>query len=142
MRRDADAGERGTGASLQNRGHPLHTRCVGRGAALLEVIAGLVILGVAGVGFVMLLGQQAHAIRELRDREATIREAAGLLARIDAWSHRELADRVGVRTNSRVRVEIALLAPSLYTISVFDGGTSTVVLRTSRYAPTVDDDAY
>lgn len=140
MRREADAAERGTSAFVQNQ--PPHARRVDRGAALLEVVAGLAILGVAGVGFVTLLAQQAHAIRELRDREATIREATGLLARIDAWSHRELADRAGVRTIRGFRVEIALLAPSLYTISVFDGGTSTVVLRTSRYAPTGGDDAH
>ena len=105
-----------------------------RGTTLLEVVAALAILALVGTSFVELATQQLRVARTLHERESQMREAANVLARTAVWSPADLRARVGVTTAAGLRVEIALIARSMYSIAVLDGATQSVLLRTSRYA--------
>jgi type II secretory pathway component PulJ len=105
------------------------------GTTLLEVVAALAILALAGTSFLELAVQQRQATRALHERDARMREAANILARTVAWPAGELRGRVGITLVKGQRVEIAVIAPSLYSIAVLDGATPSAILRTSRYAP-------
>ena len=120
------------------RAHAWSRRC---GAALLEIVAALAILGLAGMGFVALIAQELDGLRALRQREATTRRAANLLSRITTWTPRELDARVGVSRFGDFRVEIELIDPSLYTVVVTDGTGSSTLLETSLYAPEAEHTA-
>ena len=117
------------------------SRRVLRGTTLLEVVAALAILGLAGASFVELALQQLLIARALQEREAQMRAATNVLARTVVWPASELRGRVGITMVDSHRVEIALVAPSLYSIAVLDRGTPSALLRTSRYAPNEIGDA-
>jgi prepilin-type N-terminal cleavage/methylation domain-containing protein len=106
-----------------------------RGTTLLEVVAALAILAIAGSGFIELAVQRLQLVHALHEREARIREAENVLARTAAWPAEELRARMGITTMGGHRVQIGLIGPSLYGITVLDGARSSALLSTSRYAP-------
>lgn len=110
-------------------------RGASRGTTLLEVVAALAILALAGTSFIELAVQRLQLVHALNEREARIREAGNVLARTTAWSAEELRARIGITTMDGHRVEIGLIGPSLYRIAVLDGARPSALLRTSRYAP-------
>jgi len=113
-----------------------------RGTTLLEVVAALAILGLVGAGFLELSVQQLQVARAQHDRDTRMREAENVMARAAAWPVGELQTHIGTTMVDGFRVEIALLAPSLYSLAIFEGTTPSPLLRTLRYAPDGIGDAH
>ncbi len=124
--------------SRETRNTIASARC--RGSALLEVMVALVLLGVAGDALIMLMGQSAQSLRQVREREIDFRRASDELARISAYDRTQL-----LASNSRSLsrgwiVSVAQTSPDLFDVIVADTITQLPMLRTTLYRPdTVGD---
>ena len=105
-----------------------------RGALLLEVVVGITVLAIAGVGWVTLLAQTRASIAEVRQREALTREASDLLQRYRIFGANELDARVGVRREGTLAIEVTSIAPHLYGLAALDSSGRKVLLTTTVYA--------
>lgn len=106
-----------------------------KGSTFIEVLLSLVLLAISGTALVTLLGQTAHAIRNVRESEIQLR-AGGLevsaLAQLDRAA---LIARVG-RTRPRGwSMLIDRTAPDLFDIRVSPSDTGLVLIETTLYRP-------
>ncbi len=106
-----------------------------RGSTFIEVLLSLVVLAISGTALITLLGQTAHALRNVRESEAQTR-AAGLevsaLAQLDRSA---LIARVG-RTRPRGwSMQIHRAAPDLFDVRVAPTDTGLVLIHTTLYRP-------
>lgn len=105
------------------------------GMVMLEVILGVAILGMAGVGLVTLLTQTLHTVRQGRAAERRTASAVQLLDRATLWSESELASRRGRSRIGDWNLDVAAPQTQLYTLVVLDTLTGAPVLRTTVYRP-------
>jgi hypothetical protein len=104
-----------------------------RGAILFEVVVGLTILAIAGIGWITLLAQTRASIAHVRAQEARISEASDLLQRYRFLSESEYDARLGTRRVGALAVGVSSVAPHLYSLVALDS-TDTVLLTTTVYA--------
>ena len=102
---------------------------------MLEVILGVAILGMAGVGLVTLLTQTLHTVRQGRGAERRTESAARVLDRATMLGESELTGRLGRSRVGDWNLEIAAPQTRLFTLAVRDTLTGAVVLRTTVYRP-------
>jgi type II secretory pathway pseudopilin PulG len=105
------------------------------GMVMLEVMLGVMILGMAGVALITLLTQTVHTVRQGRAVERRMASAAQLLDRATLWSDGELASRLGRSRIGELDVDVALPQPQLYSLTVLDTLTGARVLATTVYRP-------
>lgn len=105
------------------------------GMVMLEVILGVAILGMAGVGLITLLSQTLHTVRLGRDAEQRTASAARQLDRASVWSENELAGRLGRSRAGTWTLEVTTARAKVYTLAVLDTLTGATVLRTTLYRP-------
>ncbi|MGH7537057.1 MAG: type IV pilus modification PilV family protein [Gemmatimonadales bacterium] len=89
-----------------------------RGAALLEVLAAVVILGVAGIGFVELVGAGTRAVAAARLRERELADVERLLAAYTLLARGDLDRRLGRRAVGPYIMEVQRLERTLYRIAL------------------------
>ena len=89
-----------------------------RGVALLEVLAAVVILGVAGLALVELVGGGTRAVAGARDREGELADEERLLAAWSLLKREELDQRVGERTVGPYVVRVQRPEAGLYRIAI------------------------
>ncbi|HWH04759.1 MAG TPA: hypothetical protein VN674_13785 [Gemmatimonadales bacterium] len=108
-----------------------------RGIALLEVLAAVVILTIAGLSFVSLIAQATDASRVVRDREKEQADESRLLTAATLLTRDDLDRRLGARTIGPYVVTVARPERTLYRIAVGREATPdvedlvTVVFRTA-----------
>ncbi|HEU4722068.1 MAG TPA: type II secretion system protein [Gemmatimonadaceae bacterium] len=105
------------------------------GMVMLEVILGVAILGMVGVGLVTLLTQTVQTVRQGRAAERRTESAVQLLDRVILWSESELASRLGRSRMGVWNLDVATPRARLYTLAVLDTLSGATVLRTTVYRP-------
>jgi len=89
-----------------------------RGVALLEVLAAVMILGVAGLALVELVGGGTHAVAVARERERKLADEERLLAAWTLLRREELDQRIGERTVGPYVVGVQRPERGLYRIAL------------------------
>lgn len=92
-----------------------------RGAALLEVLAAVAILGIAGLAFLELLGAGTRAEAGARMRERELADAERLVAAWSLLTARELDQRLGRRNVGPYIVGVQRPERGLYRIAIERG---------------------
>lgn len=110
------------------------------GAALLEALVALAILGAAGTAVMQQLGQVAETARQLREAETAMAETDAFLHAIALWPAEELDQRLGERRNGPWRLGIQRERPGLYAIELHDSTGAALLLSTWTYRPIVTPD--
>ena len=105
------------------------------GMLLLEVLLGIAILGIAGVGLIMLLTQTVETVRHGRDTERRVMSASHLFNRATLYNTPELDARIGRQRIGEWNLEIVMAQMQLYSLAVLDTTTGVVVLHTTVYRP-------
>lgn len=104
-----------------------------RGVALLEVLVGLTLLATSGVTLLTLLVQSSGSVELHHRRDVETRAASAALDAIAIWPREQLDARVGRSQRGPWTVEITLLTPTLYRVTIEHPLTGQVVLRTILY---------
>lgn len=106
-----------------------------RGAALVEVLIGAVILAAAGTALVTLLGQTRHTMRSVRDLERQIDSASVELDRLVVLDRAALAAREGWTQRGAWSVRVTRVSPTLFDVAVATETGGLPVLETTVYRP-------
>jgi len=89
-----------------------------RGVALLEVIAAVAILGIAGLGLVELVAAGTRAVAEARLRERELADEERLLAAYTLLAQPDLDRRIGTREVGPYIVTVQRPERTLYRIAI------------------------
>lgn len=111
-----------------------HEQTVRRGTILFEVVVGLTILAIAGIGWITLLAQTRASIADMRVRESRTRAASDLLQRYRFFNESEYDARLGTRRVGALAIGVSAIAPHLYALVALDSNERTVLLTTTVYA--------
>jgi type II secretory pathway pseudopilin PulG len=106
-----------------------------RGVALLEVMVGLTLLAIAGVGLLVVLAQATDSVHEIDRRDAEARAASALLDGVSLWTRDQLDARIGSTRLADWTLHVAPLTPTIYRMALADTMTGALVLETSMYRP-------
>ena len=109
-------------------------RRVRRGTILFEVVVGMTILAIAGIGWVTLLAQTRASIAQMRVREDRLRAARDILERYRLLEPADLDAQLGTIPLGAFTISIAPVAPRLYSLVARDTGVRRVLLSTTVYA--------
>lgn len=93
-------------------------RSTERGAALLEVLAAIVILTIAGLSMVSLIAQATVSARAAEDREREQADESRLLAAETLLTRPDLDLRLGTRADGPYFVSVARPERTLYRIAI------------------------
>jgi Tfp pilus assembly protein PilV len=89
-----------------------------RGVALLEVLAALMILGVASLSLIDLLSAGTRAVVAARSRERELADEERLLAAYTLLARTDLDRRIGARDVGPYHVDVQRPEPTLYRIAL------------------------
>lgn len=89
-----------------------------RGIALLEVLAAMTILGLAGSALVRYVGESSAAAQRASVREREIERASSLLARLSLARTADIQAREGVSLHDGFEVRIQRIGPRLFHVIV------------------------
>lgn len=92
------------------------------GAVLLEVLAALSILGIAGLALTTVLSEAVDVARRAAATERSLEEADRLLTATSLLTREDLMRRVGRRQIGEFVVEVQRPEPGLYRVAVEDTG--------------------
>jgi hypothetical protein len=101
-----------------------------RGVVLLEVVTALALVAIAAVVLLRAELASTQAVARAFALEADIVAADRLLSAASLWPADELDQHMGERIQGRWSMVIQRLEPTLYSISLFDRTTRTLVLST------------
>ena len=105
------------------------------GAALLEAIVAMAILGTAGIAALAMASEAARAVGRAREAEVELRAASAFLEAVALWTRDDLDRRLGDRPQGAWRLRIDRPEPMLYTIALSDTLGGGVLLATSLFRP-------
>ncbi len=106
-----------------------------RGAALVEVLIGLVILGTAGTALLTALGQTRHTMRNVRATERQLDSASAELDRLVLLDRDELRQRQGWTIRGSWSIRVTLSSTVLFDVAVARTPESRPLLETTLYRP-------
>ena len=109
------------------------------GAALLEVLVALTVLGTAAASIVVATSEAARAIERAREADASLRAANDFMDIVALWTRDDLDRRLGDRPQGPWRLRVGRPRPGLYTISLADSSDKRALLTTSLYRPLPPD---
>lgn len=110
-------------------------RATKRGVALLEVLAAVAILGVAGLGFVDLVAAGTRAVSAARARERELADEDRLLTAYTLLARPDLDRRIGERHVGPYLVTVARPERTLYRIALARDDAVVEDLVTVVYRP-------
>jgi hypothetical protein len=99
----------------------------------------LVLLATAGTGLVTYLGQTAHTLRQLRQKERLTLEASAQLERLVLWDRSALLGRIGRTRLGEWVLIISEATPDLFEVAIAESDSSVAMLRTTLYRPATND---
>jgi type II secretory pathway pseudopilin PulG len=105
-----------------------------RGAALLEVLVALAILGAVGTSASALVIGAQQALRSAHRRDDEVRRASELLDAVALWSRDDLDRHLGDRPQGEWRLEVRQEWPTVYEVALRDSA-GVPVLRTALFRP-------
>ena len=106
-----------------------------RGAALLEAIVAMAILGTAGIAALTLASEAARAVDHARQAETELRQASAFMEAVALWTRDDLDRRLGDRPQGEWRLRIHRPEPELYTVILTDSLGVESLLATSLFRP-------
>lgn len=104
-----------------------------KGAVLLEVIAALTILSIAGIATFGMAAESIRAVRLAREAELEIEAASAFLDAVSLWPREELDLRLGSRPQGPWLLRIDRPAPTLYTVELVDTASERTLLSTALF---------
>ncbi|HET7463773.1 MAG TPA: hypothetical protein VFJ82_21135 [Longimicrobium sp.] len=102
------------------------------GAALLEAVVALLILGTACVSATAMAATFSRTVAKARELDASVRKASALLDAASLWTRDDLDRRLGQREQGPWRMRIDRPTRTLYTVVLTDSA-GTELLRTSLF---------
>lgn len=111
------------------------------GSALIEVLIALVMLALAGTGFITLLGQTAHTMRMTLVAERETRSASEQLRALMLLDADSLTAMAGRRALRGWTVDIVPRPGNVFDLSIAATDTTAVLLKTSLYRRNSDSNA-
>jgi type II secretory pathway pseudopilin PulG len=105
------------------------------GAALLEAIVALTILGIAGTAAVVMAADSARTVRHAREVDAGVRAASDFLGAVSLWTREDLDRHLGTRAEGPWRLRVDRPAQTLYVVSLADSAGGRELLRTTLFRP-------
>ncbi len=105
------------------------------GSALVEVLAALTILAIAGVGCIVAAGQGLGTMRTMRRADQNVAAASRLMNEFALASRDALASSLGTQRISYWNVHIESSGADLYAVSILDTLTGAPLLETIVYRP-------
>lgn len=109
-----------------------------RGAILFEVMVGLLLLVIAGVGWITLMDQTVHTVHQIRLREHDYEAAADDLEHVALWTSEEFSAHTGPTRIGSYVLDVQALSANLFAVVVRDT-TGATLLSTSMYAVNAHD---
>ena len=100
---------------------------------LLEALVALAVLATVGSVAAWTATESIRAVGRARDAEARVRLAGRLLTAVSLWPREDLDRHLGSRAQGSLRMQVDRPHPTLYGVSLLDGATGAVLLRTSLY---------
>jgi hypothetical protein len=104
-----------------------------RGAALLEALVAVAILGTAGVAFVAIGAESAEVVRRAQAADEESRAASAFLEAVALWPREDLDRRLGSRRQGPWVLRVDRPWPALYVASLRDSSDRRELLRTALY---------
>jgi hypothetical protein len=108
------------------------------GFSLLDPLAAIAMLGIAGSAMVLHLAETRAAMERVRTVEVRTDEAAAILARVAREPRALLMQQVGRRRLGAHELRISFVTPSLASIEVVEPGTGAITARTIVFRPAED----
>ncbi len=108
------------------------------GSALIEALVALVVLAIGGTGLITLLGQTARSMRTTLESERQARAASDEISRVAVAPRAELLQLVGHRSVNGWTIDVEVLSPALFAVSVALSDTTGTLLHTTLYRPAMD----
>ena len=103
------------------------------GAILFEVMIGLLLLAIAGTGWLTMMRQTVHAVQDIRLRERDYAAASDDLEHVRLWTAPQFAAHEGTMRVGSFVMQIEELTPTLFSATMKDTLGATL-LTTSVYA--------
>jgi prepilin-type N-terminal cleavage/methylation domain-containing protein len=104
-----------------------------RGVALLEVLAALAILGIAGSGLTAFAIESAGAVGRARAEDDRMRAASAFLDKVALWERDDLDRHLGDHRQGDWRLGIARPSATLYVVRLADSSGARTLLSTALY---------
>lgn len=117
---------------------PILRRHDRKGAVLLEALLALTILATVGSAAAWMASEAIRTVARVHNEENRIRSAARLLTAVSLWPREDLDRHLGWRTQGPWRMRIDRPHSRLYEVSLADGATGKVLLRTNLYRENLD----
>ena len=104
-----------------------------RGAALLEALVALALLGTVGSAAAWSATESLRAVQRMHAREAEQRAAERFFTSVSLWPREDLDRHLGSHPQGRWRLGVDRPLPSIYAITLSDTTSGAVLLRTALY---------
>jgi type II secretory pathway pseudopilin PulG len=109
-----------------------------RGAALLEALVALTLLGTVGSAAAWSATESLRAVQRIHARETAQRRAGRFLNAASLWPRADLDRHLGDRPQGAWRVRIDRPTPTIYTVTVRDSLSGAVLVQTALYRDETD----
>lgn len=105
------------------------------GAALLEVLLAVAILGASGLAMIALSLDAGRAVQRASVSEADARGADEFLSRVALWDRADLDRHLGEHAQGAWRLAVIRTTPSLYRLVLRDSTGAHLLIATTVYRP-------
>lgn len=109
-----------------------------RGAALLEALVALAVLGTVGSAAAWSATESLRAVARFHEREQVQRKADRLLTAVSLWPRADLDRHLGSSRQGPWRLRIDRPLITIYDVSLIDTVSNAVLIRTSLYREDLD----
>ncbi len=104
-----------------------------RGAALLEAVVALAVLGAVASAAAWNATESLRAVIRIHEREQAQRQAGRLLTAVSLWPRADLDRHLGTSRQGPWRLRVDRPLTRIYEVSVVDSLSNVVLLRTALY---------
>ena len=103
------------------------------GAALLEALVALALLGTVGSAAAWSATESLRAVQRMHAREAEQRAATRFVTAVALWPREDLDRHLGSRPQGRWRLRIDRPLRTIYTVTLSDTTSGAILLQTALY---------
>ena len=104
-----------------------------RGAALLEALVALALLGTVGSAAAWSATESVRAVQRMHAREAEQRAAARVFTAVSLWPRDDLDRHLGTSEQGRWRLRVDRPQRTVYEVTVSDTTSGAILLQTALY---------
>lgn len=104
-----------------------------RGAALLEALVALALLGTVGSAAAWSATESLRAVQRMHARESEQRAAERFFTSVSLWPRDDLERHLGDHPQGRWRLRVDRPMPTVFAVSLRDSSSHAVLLQTALY---------